>query len=61
MSDQNSGTIQMKVTWEGSARMLLLIIETSNVPEDIAWAREEIGRMARLADLYAAQQEGEDS
>tara|TARA_R100001463_G_scaffold2861_8_gene11839 strand:- start:7007 stop:7219 length:213 start_codon:yes stop_codon:yes gene_type:complete len=39
-------------TWEGITSSLLLIYEGSKKPKSRQWARDEILRMARLADQF---------
>ena len=48
-------TIDMTPTWAGILPVLLLCVENSS-PEGAQIAREELLRMAKLADLYVASQ-----
>lgn len=49
-------TISIKVTWEGSLRMLLALYEDGNAAGR-AMAENELYRMAKLADLYVASED----
>ena len=48
-------TIELPVTWQGTLPIILLVL-TDGDAEGRKLAREELTRMAQLADLYAAQQ-----
>ncbi len=39
-------------TWEGITSSLLLIYESSEKPSNRQWAKDEILKMARLADQF---------
>jgi len=52
-------TINITPTWEGITPMLLAVIE-NGTPEGAAEAREELMRMARIADRAVAAQTRED-
>lgn len=51
-------TIELPVTWQGTLPLILLVL-TNGDEEGRKMAREELTRMAQLADLYAAQQQKE--
>jgi len=46
-------TIKLPVTWQGTLPIILLVLTDGN-EEGRKMAREELTRMAQLADLYAA-------
>jgi hypothetical protein len=46
-------TIELPVTWQGTLPIILLVL-TDGDAEGRKLAREELTRMAQLADLYAA-------
>ena len=48
----NTKTIDMTPSWEGAVSYLILILE-SGTSEGKQIAKEELRRMAKLADLYA--------
>tara|TARA_R100000353_G_scaffold72155_1_gene55223 strand:- start:186 stop:380 length:195 start_codon:yes stop_codon:yes gene_type:complete len=39
-------------TWENITTSLLLVYESAKKPSDKSWARDEILKMARLADQF---------
>lgn len=51
-------TIELPVTWQGIVPILLAVLQNGDA-EGQQMAREEIVRMAQLADLYAAQKQQE--
>ena len=53
--------VDMTPSWQAMTEMMILLITDGTTPEARQTGRDELMKMARLADLYVASQEGEKS
>lgn len=52
--------VDMTPSWIETAHMLITILENSDDPSALAFARDEILRMGEIIDMYMAQDKAEE-